>query len=190
MASRPGATSSPGDRCPRPGYGFHEFRGTGVGTIHLEMRRPVPFLGIPLGRWGKVPPSLMLAPYVGAVAIRGREAPGERRALSLRRRSARSRSSNSSVSTSRAASAMGAGDSAWTSRAISGPFCEIVVLVQGNNVTILRSDTHLGVTGMPGRRPRNSLPPQPRAALRNAPSIAPGRVDRSNPEQARRVAPP
>ena len=56
-----------------PGYGFHEFRGNGLATMHLEVRRPARSVAIPLGRWGRVPPSLTLAPYVGAVGIRGRD---------------------------------------------------------------------------------------------------------------------
>jgi hypothetical protein len=55
-----------------PGYAFHEFRGTGIGTVRLELRLPVPFVPIPLGRWGRVPASITVAPNVGAVAVTGR----------------------------------------------------------------------------------------------------------------------
>ena len=55
-----------------PGYRFHEFRGTAIGTVRLELRRAVPFVPIPLGRWGRVPGTITLAPSVGALVVGGR----------------------------------------------------------------------------------------------------------------------
>ena len=55
-----------------PGYAYHAFRGTGIGTVRVEIRRPVPFVAVPLGRWGRVPGAMQLAPYVGAVSVLGR----------------------------------------------------------------------------------------------------------------------
>ncbi|MCC6317870.1 MAG: hypothetical protein IT361_09280 [Gemmatimonadaceae bacterium] len=60
-----------------PGYGFHEFRATGLVTARLELRRPVPFVRIPLGRWGQIPPTLTLAPYAGTVGVGGRRGAAE-----------------------------------------------------------------------------------------------------------------
>jgi hypothetical protein len=55
-----------------PGYDFHAFRSTSLVTQHLEWRVPVPFVGIPLGRWGRIPGQARLAPFVHAVfASRG-----------------------------------------------------------------------------------------------------------------------
>ncbi|MGQ0647754.1 MAG: hypothetical protein ACT4P7_09275, partial [Gemmatimonadaceae bacterium] len=58
-----------------PGYGFHEFQGTGLATGRLELRHPAPFFPVPLGRWGRVPAAMTLAPYLGVVQVSGR-APG------------------------------------------------------------------------------------------------------------------
>lgn len=52
-----------------PGYDFHEFVGQVGASQRIEARFAVPFFGIPLGRYGRVPPSATLAPFVHAVAI-------------------------------------------------------------------------------------------------------------------------
>jgi len=55
-----------------PGYDFHAFRSTALVTQHLEWRVPVPFVGVPLGRWGRIPAQARLAPFVHVVhAARG-----------------------------------------------------------------------------------------------------------------------
>lgn len=54
-----------------PGLGFHSLAGrVGVGQ-RVEWRAPVPFVGIPVGRFGSTPASMTLAPYVHVSAIDG-----------------------------------------------------------------------------------------------------------------------
>lgn len=52
-----------------PGYEFHQFRGLALATQHLEWRSNIPFVRIPLGRWGSVPGQATLAPFVHGVYI-------------------------------------------------------------------------------------------------------------------------
>lgn len=59
-----------------PGYAFHQFEGTGMGSLRAELRHPVPFVPIPLGRWGRLPGSATLAPFLGAVVVQGRDSEG------------------------------------------------------------------------------------------------------------------
>ncbi|HUF28255.1 MAG TPA: hypothetical protein VMM18_14860 [Gemmatimonadaceae bacterium] len=49
-----------------PGYGFHTIHGTFGASQRIELRTPVPFVPIPLGRFGRVPASATLAPYAHA----------------------------------------------------------------------------------------------------------------------------
>ena len=56
-----------------PGYGFHQFRSTGLGQARLELRRIGPFVPVPLGRWGRIPATATWAPYAGVVAARAGE---------------------------------------------------------------------------------------------------------------------
>lgn len=46
-----------------PGYEFHEFVGSVGVTQRIELRTPVPFVPLPLGRFGRAPGSATLAPY-------------------------------------------------------------------------------------------------------------------------------
>lgn len=52
-----------------PGYGFHEFVGRGGVSQRVEYRFLAPFFPIPLGRFGKAPGSITLAPFANAVWI-------------------------------------------------------------------------------------------------------------------------
>jgi hypothetical protein len=52
-----------------PGYSFHEFAGDRMATARVEWHAPVPFLSLPLGRWGKTPARASLVPFVGAVFV-------------------------------------------------------------------------------------------------------------------------
>lgn len=54
-----------------PGYAFHQFIGERLAGVRGEWRHPVPFLPVPLGRWGRIPPSATLAPFVGSVVVGG-----------------------------------------------------------------------------------------------------------------------
>jgi hypothetical protein len=52
-----------------PGYEFHEFVGRGGVSQRLEWRFPAPFFPIPLGRYGRAPGTITLAPFATAVWI-------------------------------------------------------------------------------------------------------------------------
>jgi hypothetical protein len=54
-----------------PGYDFHAFRTRGYLSQRLEIRQPVPAPAIPLGRFGKAPGHVTLAPFVSAIATAG-----------------------------------------------------------------------------------------------------------------------
>ena len=50
-----------------PGYDFHQFAGKAGISQRIEVQAHVPFFSIPLGRYGKVPGELTLAPYANAI---------------------------------------------------------------------------------------------------------------------------
>ncbi len=52
-----------------PGYDFAQFTARGGGTLHIEGQLPVPFLPVPLGRFGRVPGAAVLAPFVHVIGI-------------------------------------------------------------------------------------------------------------------------
>ena len=52
-----------------PGYEFHEFVGRGGVSQRFEYRFPAPFFPIPLGRFGRAPGTITLAPFATAVWI-------------------------------------------------------------------------------------------------------------------------
>ena len=52
-----------------PGYNFHEFSGKIGASQRLELRTPAPFPSFKLGRYGRTPASITLAPYVNAIWI-------------------------------------------------------------------------------------------------------------------------
>ena len=52
-----------------PGYEFHEFVGRGGVSQRIEYRFLAPFVGIPLGRFGRAPGTITLAPFATAVWI-------------------------------------------------------------------------------------------------------------------------
>ncbi len=52
-----------------PGYDFHEFVGRAGVSQRLEYRFLAPFLPIPLGRFGRAPGTITLAPFANAVWI-------------------------------------------------------------------------------------------------------------------------
>jgi hypothetical protein len=52
-----------------PGYRFHELVGEIGGSQRLEWRVPAPFFAVPLGRFGKAPPQMTLAPFTHAVFL-------------------------------------------------------------------------------------------------------------------------
>ncbi len=52
-----------------PGYEFHEFVGRGGVSQRVEYRFPAPFFPIPLGRFGRAPGTITLAPFATTVWI-------------------------------------------------------------------------------------------------------------------------
>ncbi len=52
-----------------PGYDFHQFAARAGGSQRLELRAPAPFPSFSLGRYGRTPASLTLAPYVNAIWV-------------------------------------------------------------------------------------------------------------------------
>jgi hypothetical protein len=58
-----------------PGYRYHELVGEIGGTQRLEWRLPAPFVPIPLGRFGDIPPRMTLAPFAHTVFL-ARPSPG------------------------------------------------------------------------------------------------------------------
>ena len=47
-----------------PGYDFHSLVGDVGMSQRIEWQAKVPFIGIPLGGWGRAPATVTLAPYV------------------------------------------------------------------------------------------------------------------------------
>ena len=54
-----------------PGYALHEIAGTYGSSGRLELQVPVRSMSIPLGRFGRVPGELKLAPYVAGAFVGG-----------------------------------------------------------------------------------------------------------------------
>lgn len=54
-----------------PGYNLHDVAGRYGLATRAELRVPVPFIAIPLGRFGQVPGRAQLAPYLGAAVVGG-----------------------------------------------------------------------------------------------------------------------
>ncbi|MFN2604350.1 MAG: hypothetical protein ABR582_16545 [Gemmatimonadaceae bacterium] len=52
-----------------PGYNFHEFAGKIGASQRLELQFPVPFPSFRLGRYGKTPATITLAPYANTIWI-------------------------------------------------------------------------------------------------------------------------
>ncbi len=61
-----------------PGYGAHQFESTALLSQRLEWQVGVPFLSIPIGRWGKSPGRATLAPHAAIVLQEQRDASGFR----------------------------------------------------------------------------------------------------------------
>lgn len=57
-----------------PGYAFHQLVGRAGLSQRVEWRSPIPFVAVPLGRFGRVPPSATLAPYAQVVLVDSRGA--------------------------------------------------------------------------------------------------------------------
>jgi hypothetical protein len=55
-----------------PGYNFHEFVGRAGVSQRLELRFPAPFISFRLGRYGRTPATITLAPFLNTVWIQDR----------------------------------------------------------------------------------------------------------------------
>jgi len=60
-----------------PGFAFHQFAGYATLSQRVEWQHTVPFVSLRLGRFGKVPSSLTLAPFATALWVDTRGAPGQ-----------------------------------------------------------------------------------------------------------------
>lgn len=61
-----------------PGYGAHQFASRSLAWQRAEWRVPVPFPGVPIGRWGRSPARATLAPFASVVLQEERGGAGER----------------------------------------------------------------------------------------------------------------
>jgi len=52
-----------------PGYDFHQFASKSGFSQRFEIQTPAPFVSIPLGRYGKTPSSITLAPFINALWV-------------------------------------------------------------------------------------------------------------------------
>jgi hypothetical protein len=52
-----------------PGYGAHRFAAARLFSQRLEWRLPIPFVAIPLGRWGRIPGQATVVPLVNALYV-------------------------------------------------------------------------------------------------------------------------
>jgi hypothetical protein len=53
-----------------PGYEFHELAARAGLSQRVEWRTPIPFVPVPLGRFGKVPGEATIAPFIQGTLIR------------------------------------------------------------------------------------------------------------------------
>jgi hypothetical protein len=54
-----------------PGYALHSISGSTGSSTRVELQIPVPFISIPLGRFGRIPGQAHLAPYVSEALVAG-----------------------------------------------------------------------------------------------------------------------
>ncbi len=60
-----------------PGFGFHQFSGRAAFTQRAEWQHGIPFVPMSLGRFGRVPSTLTLAPFVSTVWVDTHGAAGQ-----------------------------------------------------------------------------------------------------------------
>ncbi len=58
-----------------PGFDYHQFAGRAALSQRLEWQRTIPFVPMRFGRFGKVPSTLTLAPFVMGLWVEGPDAP-------------------------------------------------------------------------------------------------------------------
>ena len=66
-----------------PGYDFHQFAGRRGASQRVEIRFPAPFPSFKLGRYGRTPASITLAPFVSTIWIDGRASVREELPLAI-----------------------------------------------------------------------------------------------------------
>jgi hypothetical protein len=54
-----------------PGYPLHSISGTTGSATRIELQIPVPFIAVPLGRFGRIPGQAHLAPYASSALVGG-----------------------------------------------------------------------------------------------------------------------
>jgi hypothetical protein len=59
-----------------PGYDFSRFASRAGATLRLEARLPVPFVPVPLGRFGRVPGTAVVAPFLHVIGVSRSVIPG------------------------------------------------------------------------------------------------------------------
>jgi hypothetical protein len=59
-----------------PGYAFHSLVGRTAATQRIEWRVPVPWVAVPLGRFGRAPGSATMAPFAHVAWVGGKPRPG------------------------------------------------------------------------------------------------------------------
>jgi hypothetical protein len=64
-----------------PGYRAHQFTANALLSQRLELRAPVPFPSIPLGRWGRSPARATLAPYASLLVLKSSDNTSDSRYL-------------------------------------------------------------------------------------------------------------
>jgi hypothetical protein len=57
-----------------PGYAFHAFVGRAIASPRVELRVPMPFPTVPLGKYGRAPARAQLVPFAQAVVLGGASA--------------------------------------------------------------------------------------------------------------------
>jgi hypothetical protein len=61
-----------------PGYEYHELVGAAGLSQRIEWQLPVPFVAVPLGRFGRAPARATLAPFAQIALVGGKHDPGRR----------------------------------------------------------------------------------------------------------------
>jgi hypothetical protein len=54
-----------------PGFALHSIAGTTGSSTRVELQTPIPFIPVPLGRFGRVPGQARVAPYANLAGVRG-----------------------------------------------------------------------------------------------------------------------
>src|SRR5690606_4140406 len=64
-----------------PGYDYHSLVGRAGVSQRIEVWQPAPFFPVPLGRFGRAPGTMTVAPYLNVAYVGGGDALGDREGL-------------------------------------------------------------------------------------------------------------